>query len=144
MIKPCPKHDLTHRQSLKAKNLKIMPARLKVLDILTHNKSPISIAQITARLPKGVFDTVTVYRAMETLLEVGLARQVLLNNRSALYETAERAHHHHLICRDCGVVEDVKRCNVEKITDRVLQNSNFSDITSHSLEFFGVCNSCHK
>lgn len=84
----------------------------------------------------------TVYRTLATLAERGSVDVV----RSAEGETTYRwcateAHHHHLICRDCGRTEEVAGSAVERWAERVAAEHGFSEV-SHTLEVFGRCAAC--
>ncbi len=54
-------------------------------------------------------------------------------------------HHHHMVCIDCGVVEEFETCEAEDISKKVLRSSKkFKSINDHALELFGLCNVCAK
>jgi Fur family ferric uptake transcriptional regulator len=52
-------------------------------------------------------------------------------------------HHHHLICSDCGAVEDFTDCDLSKLEQRLSRETSF-DIEGHLLEFTGRCRDCRK
>ena len=64
------------------------------------------------------------------------------------YELVEdlTRHHHHLICRACGRVEDVTipvdlERNVDRTLDRVARRSGFASV-AHRLDLIGTCREC--
>ncbi|MBU6310776.1 transcriptional repressor [Patescibacteria group bacterium] len=98
--------------------------------------------------PAGVSDSVgrtahvaTVYRALDDLVDTGLVRKVALGGRATYYELA-RSHHHHIICTRCGDIEDIHEEPKKLDGNALKQSKKFSTITSHALEFFGVCKNC--
>lgn len=116
--------------------------RLSILHILAKAPRPLSIADIVTSLQGGA-DQSTVYRTIEALADSGIIRPVDMQHSHTHYELSGEAHHHHLICKSCGKVEDVEKCNVAKIEHHVLKRAKyFSVIKDHSLEFFGLCKKC--
>ena len=51
------------------------------------------------------------------------------------------AHHHHLVCRDCGATVEVEGPAVERWTRTIAEEHGYAEV-SHTLEIFGVCGSC--
>ena len=138
--KICASHNTQLKQQLKDYGLKVTPARLDILDVLSHTKKPISIHDLSALLPH--LDLATIYRNCENLKNLGILNQVDLQHGHAHYEISNRAHHHHLICRNCGQVADISKCDMTNLEKQALKLSGFATITSHSLEFYGYCKVC--
>lgn len=128
---------------LRKGGLKATPGRLALLLLLAKADRPLAIHDITDGSKKGL-NQATIYRALESLCEAEIVRRVDMQHAHAHYELAEGArHHHHLICKNCGRVEDVEHCDVTAIEHAVLKKSKmFASIQTHSLEFFGLCKKC--
>jgi len=128
---------------LRDAGLKVTPKRLALLTLLTKEHEPRSVAELSKKLGAKV-DTVTVYRALEALVEAGIVSRVDFHEREARYEiTVGRKHHHHIVCTNCGTVEDITDCLTDKIEQKALASAKqFTTIQSHALEFFGVCKEC--
>jgi Fur family ferric uptake transcriptional regulator len=115
--------------------------RLALLALLKHAHHPLSVSHITKELRSNL-DEVNVYRAIEALSTKGLVVRSDVRTGGARYEYPH-SHHHHLVCSDCGLTEDVKDCADKRMEKKVLQHSKaFRAIKTHALEFFGLCNSC--
>jgi Fur family ferric uptake transcriptional regulator len=72
-------------------------------------------------------------------------KRVDLRKGSAYYELNSAHHHHHVVCTACGEIEGFELCGVEKLSKEVLAKSKkFKSVSAHSLELFGVCESCSK
>lgn len=139
MQKNCVIHKEKIRKFLKSGKLKITPIRVRLLDVLEHAKHPVRVKDMI----KGVkSDIVTVYRNLESLIGLGLVKQVFLDQKEAYFELADRKHHHHAICCVCSHVSDVNDLDHLKIEKQALKSSGFASISHHSLEFFGICKSC--
>ncbi len=108
--------------------------------MLTKVHVPLTVGEIKKKVGRTVH-TATIYRALSDLVESGVIRRVDIHARSARYES-NADHHHHIVCTECGLIEDV-HTEPKGLDARVLANSKrFKGITSHSLEFFGVCKGC--
>lgn len=132
---------LLHQASLKA-----TPARLTVLSVLNKFTKPLSAENIHKLAKEREFDKATAYRSLDALTRIGLVKQVNLQRDKTYYELSDRkSDHHHLICLNCGVVEDFEGCNSDEIIRKALKSSRqFSRIKQHSLELFGMCIKCEK
>ncbi len=130
---------------LRENGYKATPARLLLLAVLKNADHPLTTQEILKKLG-GKVDQATVYRTLDSLLAVSVVRQVDMQHGHAHYELRlETEHHHHLICRSCGLTEDVPECNIALIEQAVLRRSiKFAGTLDHSLEFFGRCKKCAK
>lgn len=86
----------------------------------------------------------TVYRALQTLVEDGEV-DVLRTGEDgeALYRRCSDGHHHHLVCRACGLTVEVEGSEVERWARSTAAEHGFSDVT-HVLELFGTCAGCAR
>ena len=128
-------------KQLKAKGYRRTQPRKLVLEALSFH--PQSVADIVALIKKrGVnIDITTVYRTLEILVDLGIVAKTTFTNQTTLFELlAENNHHHHLVCNDCGLIEDVSLDEAE-LMKQVCKQTKFK-IYSHSLEFFGLCAKC--
>jgi len=136
------KEEALNAELLKSAGSKVTPQRLALLSVLRKARKPLSVERIMAGL-QGRMDRVTVYRALEALQKAGITRRVDMGHTHAHYELEGTEHHHHLICKKCGRIEDVLQCPVGDLERRVLRSStHFKKIEGHALEFFGLCTSC--
>ncbi len=100
-----------------------------------------TVGEVLRRM-KGTLNETTLYRALEAFADAGLVRRVDLHHGHAHYEL-QKTHHHHLVCVNCGAIEDVAACAVEPMEKVALRSSRkFASIMSHDLEFFGTCTAC--
>jgi Fe2+ or Zn2+ uptake regulation protein len=74
---------------------------------------------------------------------LGLVRRLGFNKSSFFYELVRsNDHHHHVVCRRCGRVEELENIS-EKFVNEVVAQTKFK-IEDHNLEFFGLCKECNK
>ncbi len=83
----------------------------------------------------------TVYRTLQRLAEAGEVDLLRTEDGEAIYRRCSPAHHHHLVCRTCGATVEVEGPVVERWTRAIADEHGYADV-SHTLEIFGVCNSC--
>ena len=84
----------------------------------------------------------TVYRALEDLRAKNLVKAVELGDGKKRFELNLHNHHHHFVCTNCNLIEDIFVHNdVKHVEDKIRKEKKFQ-IKSHSLEFFGLCNNC--
>lgn len=138
----CKIHSSQITAKLRKNKLKVTPARLELLDIFSHAKRPLSVDEIFSMFKNSKTDRVTLYRNIGALENLGLVKKISLKKRQSYYELVTDHHHHHLICKVCGKIKAVSACFVDKISKQLLKTADFSSITDHSLELFGICSSC--
>jgi Fur family ferric uptake transcriptional regulator len=85
----------------------------------------------------------TVYRALADLAEAGDADALQSKDGELLYRACTNAHHHHLICRDCGKTVEIEAERVESWADEVAKEHGFAQ-PSHTIDIFGTCSDCQK
>ena len=105
---------------------------------------PFDVQQILGRMSAGVCDPVTVYRCLETFEHARLVRRCDFSDGVVRYELIGDDHHHHLICRSCGKVEELE-IDVHHLhsLERAAETRGYAGV-AHSLEFFGICPDCQR
>ncbi len=133
---------------LARRGYRITAPRRAVLDAFVTSHEPRTVAQLHRSLGGERVNLVSVYRTVKLLCDVGLVRATDAAQGQRRYELAEpfTAHHHHLICRRCGQIEDLEGCLLEpdvlaRLGRRVRQSHRFR-VTDHELRFFGICRRC--
>jgi len=125
-------------------------SRRLVAQVLTRAREPLTVAQIHRAADGDGPHLASVYRAVHLLTRIGLVRvtDVSRSRSTALYELTEpfTGHHHHLICRRCGRIEDLEGCLVPdgalgRLSRRLGRTRGFQ-VTEHELRLFGRCRAC--
>ena len=83
----------------------------------------------------------TVYRALATLAESGEADTIRAEDGDRYRYCETEDHHHHLVCRGCGLTVEVTGRAVERWADDIANEHGFTDV-SHILDVFGLCPEC--
>lgn len=120
--------------------------RRALVDALLSAGNPVAIADLAD--PRGGLPQSSVYRNLAVLERAGVVRRVLTGEEFGRYELAEdlTEHHHHLVCRSCGAVEDVVvTSSLERTVQReasdVADSAGFS-LEGHRLDLVGTCRRC--
>jgi Fur family ferric uptake transcriptional regulator len=134
--------DLLTRQGFR-----LTTPRRAVLEVLCERDAPLSVAEIRSRLKSRRVNLVSVYRSLNLLVRLGVAR-VSEHRGTQRFELTERytGHHHHVICQLCGRMEDLQGCLLKDdmltaLNRRVLRSKKFR-VTDHELQLFGLCRAC--
>jgi Fur family ferric uptake transcriptional regulator len=84
----------------------------------------------------------TVYNQVRTLAEAGELDALRGQDGETRYRRcASGEHHHHLVCRQCGMAIEVEGPEVERWATRTGNKHGFSDVT-HTVEVLGTCPDC--
>jgi Fur family transcriptional regulator, ferric uptake regulator len=84
----------------------------------------------------------TVYRHLQVLSEDGRVDAIRDDSGETLYRRCRtHAHHHHLICRNCGRSTEVEGKAVERWAEQVAADAGFTQV-GHTVELFGLCPDC--
>lgn len=83
----------------------------------------------------------TIYRCLSLLVDAGILCRVLLEDGSLHYQLSHRGHHHHLICAECGLSQDLIGCDIEEMLTEKARQHRFQ-MEGHRLEVYGRCQKC--
>lgn len=124
---------------------RLTPQRMMVLSAIENSDNHISAeeiyAQIVVKYPN--VNISTVYRTLELLKRLGLVTETDLGGGRVRYHSAEKGHHHHLVCEKCGTIIDIDESTLARLQDVLLHRYNFSARLSH-LAIFGRCVNCSE
>lgn len=131
-----------YRLSLETSGLKNTKARQGVIQTLQKEQRPLDVPEIIFFLSrmKVKADQATVYRIMEKFTQNGIVKRLEFNEGKYRYELMGEEHHH-LICENCGTIEDFSDCNLVPLENEIRKKKNFT-VSRHALEFYGICKKC--
>lgn len=132
---------MTNPTDLKNIGLKATLPRLKILEIFQH--SP--VRHLTAEdVYRGLLNEqldiglATVYRVLTQFEQAGLLSRSNFESGKAVFELNEGTHHDHLVCIDCGRVEEFFDPEIEKRQHTVAEERGFK-LQEHALALYGAC-----
>lgn len=122
---------------------RLTPQRLALVELLATDPSHPSAEQIHTRL-KVMYPTIslaTVYNTLEMLVELGEALPLDLNEGCTRFDVRRPSAHPHLVCRQCGQIEDLDLDGVEELLGAARAGTRFRDLRAR-VYFDGVCPRC--
>jgi len=125
------------------RGLKFTPQRRDVLKVLQDTHAYLSINKIHANVKEILPGTglATVYRSLETLVDLGLVVKVHLEDGCHSYTLAPEGHRHPIVCTDCSKVIEYAECPIEDLSKKVSKDTGIL-IQNHFLQLFGKCEEC--
>ena len=131
----------TNPADLKSSGLKATLPRLKILEIFQGSAvRHLSAEDVYKLLLAENLDVglATVYRVLTQFEQAGLLSRNHFESGKAVFELNEGSHHDHLVCLDCGLVEEFFDDEIEKRQHRIAEERGFK-LTEHALALYGNC-----
>lgn len=130
---------------LKKLGYRLTPQRLMIMSAIENSNDHVSAdeiyTQVVARYPS--VNISTIYRTLELLEQLGLVTETDLGGGRVRYHPADKGHHHHLICQECGATIDLDEAVLSSLKDALLRKYNFIADLRH-LGIFGRCVNCRQ
>ncbi len=132
---------MTHAEELKNSGLKATLPRIKVLEVFQRSaQRHMSAEDVYKHLLAEGSDVglATVYRVLMQFEQAGLLSRNHFETGKAVFELNEGKHHDHLVCLDCGRVEEFFDAEIEKRQKAVAAARGF-ELQEHSLALYAAC-----
>ncbi|HEY9065914.1 MAG TPA: ferric iron uptake transcriptional regulator [Burkholderiaceae bacterium] len=132
---------MTHADELKSSGLKATLPRIKVLEIFQRATQRHMSAEDVFKLllAEGAdVGLATVYRVLMQFEQAGILTRTHFETGKAVFELNEGKHHDHLVCIDCGRVEEFFDAEIEKRQRSIAQTRGF-ELHDHALALYAVC-----
>lgn len=126
---------------LKSTGLKATLPRLKILEIFQQGGQRHMTAENVFRVlleERSDIGLATVYRVLTQFEQAGILSRSHFESGKAVYELNEGQHHDHLVCLDCGKVEEFFDAEIESRQHAVAKAKGFS-ISDHALSLYATC-----
>ena len=128
-------------EELKSTGLKATLPRLKILDVFQKGAQRHMTAEDVFRVlleARSDIGLATVYRVLTQFEQAGILSRSHFESGRAVYEINEGTHHDHLVCLDCGKVEEFYDGEIERRQHAVAKAKGF-DIAEHALSLYAHC-----
>ena len=138
MTQPAPDFA-TH---LHAQGYRLTPQRQLILEAVRRADAHVTPEQVYDRVHRRnpTISRATIYRTLDFLCEVRLIHAMYWGGQM-YYEIVGDEPHHHLICRDCGAIEQLDHTLLEELISAVEKQHRF-DIDMDHIALFGLCQEC--
>jgi Fur family ferric uptake transcriptional regulator len=130
-------------ESLIASGHRLTAARQAIITALVGIHGHITADDLAALVREASprIGRMTVYRTLDLLCDLGLARPIYQGTGAAHYVLMDGGSHHHLICNHCHRVIDFDSCQESALAQALSRQFNFQ-VQSHLLEVYGLCEAC--
>lgn len=140
--------DLTkYYEILKEGGYKITNQRKVVLETLyTHRKAHLTVDEVYqyVRETNPEVGLATVYRNIQILNRLGIIEKISFDDRDVRYEIFYEdipLHHYHLICKQCGAVDEIELDFIDHYKEKIKSTINFDAIDAQ-IKIYGICGEC--
>jgi len=144
---PIQQFDRQVESRLRERDIRYTVGRRAVVNALRTADGPRSAAELHEQLGSAA-PLSSIYRSLRVLEYAGVLTPHFGAKGLSRYEIAEwlAGHHHHLVCVECGAVEDIEipaahEDRLRRLIDDLATAASFS-ATDHSLEIEGRCSRC--
>lgn len=137
------------KQQLQSQGYKLTPQREATVKILLDNEEDHLSAEDVFMLVKEIAPEIglaTVYRTLELLSELHVVEKINFGDGVARYDLrtdTSKHHHHHLICVQCGSMDEILEDWLGPLEERLETEFNFTTL-DHRLDFHGICHRCKE
>ncbi|MBM3496279.1 MAG: transcriptional repressor [Armatimonadetes bacterium] len=116
--------------------------REAIRGVFARAQRPMSAEEVLEAGRSGVesLNLATVYRNLRLLVADGRLRKLQHPELGPLYESAEKAHHHHFHCRSCARLYELPGCALD-VSGSTPDGFRTDD---HEVFLYGLCVSCAR
>ena len=132
---------MTNAEELKSSGLKATLPRIKILEVFQNTTRRHMTAEdvYKALLADGSdIGLATVYRVLMQFEQAGLLTRSNFESGKSVFELNEGQHHDHLVCVDCGHVEEFFDAEIERRQRTIAAERGF-ELLEHSLALYARC-----
>ncbi len=135
------------KKQLSGASYKLTPQREATVRVLLENEEDHLSAEdvfLLVREKSPDIGLATVYRTLELLNELNVVDKIQFGDGVSRYDLRQEGathFHHHLVCLECGAVDEIQEDLLEDVESIVEDKWNFI-IKDHRLTFHGICYRC--
>ena len=133
--------SVTNIDELKSTGLKATLPRLKILEVFQSGAQRHMTAEDVFRIlldDRSDIGLATVYRVLMQFEQAGLLTRSNFESGKAVYELNEGQHHDHMVCIDCGRVEEFFDPEIERRQHDIALAKGFK-LQDHALSLYASC-----
>ncbi|WP_046216078.1 Fur family transcriptional regulator [Paenibacillus wulumuqiensis] len=129
-------------EQLKTSGVRITPQRHAILayllESMEHPTADEIYRSLEPRFPS--MSVATVYNNLKMFIEAGMVRELTYGDSSSRFD-ANVTEHYHIICEQCGKIEDFNYPSLREVENQAEQHTGFQ-ISGHRMELYGICTDC--
>lgn len=93
--------------------------------------------------PKLNIGIATIYRTLNLLEDSNIVTSLSFGQAGKKFELANKPHHDHLICKNCGLIIEFEDKEIEKKQEKIADANGFR-LTGHIMQLYGICEKCFE
>ncbi|RLK50767.1 Fur family ferric uptake regulator [Alkalispirillum mobile] len=132
--------------NLRKAGLKVTLPRVKILEILEQKRDDHMSAEDVYKALMDAGEDIglaTVYRVLTQFETAGIVTRHNFEGNQSVFELDDGSHHDHLICVECGHIEEFVDYLIE-IRQREVAMQHGFELRDHALILYGICNNCQS
>jgi Fur family ferric uptake transcriptional regulator len=117
--------------------------RRRLAELIENRDAHFTASELLAEARAGRLNVgrATVFRTLEVLEELGAVERLDLPSGEHAYVTCQKAHHHHIVCSQCGRTEEIADAGLRVVVGEIARRTGYR-VDEHRLELFGLCAAC--
>ena len=135
------------KEIIRKNGLKFTSQREAILQTLYENPEHFTSENlyllVKEKYPEINIGIATVYRTLALLEENGLVSSISLGTQGKKFEIANKPHHDHLICEQCGKIVEFENEKIESLQEEIAEANGFA-LTHHLMQLYGICRACQQ
>jgi Fur family ferric uptake transcriptional regulator len=122
---------------------RLTEARRSIADLIAARNGHFTAADLVAdaRARRLGIGRATIFRTLDVLADLHAVERLDLPTGDHAYVACERAHHHHVVCSNCGASRDIDDAGWRAVVRDIERRTGYR-IDDHRLELFGFCPDC--
>ncbi|HYM49232.1 MAG TPA: Fur family transcriptional regulator [Candidatus Limnocylindrales bacterium] len=133
----------TGAAALQRAGQRLTPQRMAIAEALAKSGKEATVQELyeAVRRRHPYIGRATVFRAVDMLVDAGLAQRLERPGHVSAYVWCAPGHHHHLICTSCRAVEELDEPAVAPLLETIRRQRGFR-VDHATLDFYGQCAAC--
>lgn len=133
------------KQIIRDLGLKVTHQRLVILEKILQGRDHVTAQEVFESVSEisPEIGFATVYRFLRSLSENGFVTELRMKGLPARYEWADKKHHDHMTCVNCGAIREFENQQIESLQIKIAEELGFV-LTDHVMELYGVCPVCQR
>jgi Fur family transcriptional regulator, ferric uptake regulator len=129
--------------AIEAAGYRLTGPRRSVTELIAAREGHFSAADLIAdaRVRRLGIGRATIFRSLDLMTDLGVLERLDLPDGEHAYVPCEPAHHHHIICSDCGRVTEIDDRGLAAAVQDIERATGWQ-VESHRLELYGRCPRC--
>jgi Fur family ferric uptake transcriptional regulator len=135
---------MTNAEELKSSGLKATLPRIKILEVFQQSTQRHMTAEDVYKIllnDESDIGLATVYRVLMQFEQAGILSRNHFEAGKAVFELNEGKHHDHLVCVNCGRVEEFYDAEIERRQQEIAEERGYK-LQDHALALYVICKEC--